>query len=111
MSKHISPVAVGVITSFAVVILLMGLGASIAGSYALMIHYVHTFGMHQMQDQLKSAVSTCKWLRAMDDASINAVNASKSPMSYGHKLAAAIHGLYIHSACPQILSGHYHPPQ
>jgi hypothetical protein len=102
--------------SLLIVAVVFALGLSIAGSYLLMVHYVHVQNVALIHAQakataaakaaqLKSAVGTCKAVKAMDAASHGATNASSSASSYGHKLALAIHNLYVNSGCPALLKG------
>lgn len=111
--RKVPPTAIAVIASFAVVGVIFVLGGSIIGSYLLMVHYVHSFTIHEMQVQLKAAVQSCKALRALDNSHNGIVFPKINP---GHpselaltRMFKGIHEVYVSSQCPQILSGHFRP--
>lgn len=105
-----------ILGSLLIIAVVFALGLSIAGSYLLMVHYVHVqqaaliaaqakAATAAKAAQIKSAIGTCKAVQAMDAASYGAINASASAASYGHRLALAIHNLYINSGCSRLLGG------
>jgi hypothetical protein len=78
------------------------LGCAIGGAYLVAEHAVHV----AQASNLQAGIRTCEAVRKMDEASQPpVVNASSNPLSYGHKLASAIHQLYITSGCKELLSG------
>jgi hypothetical protein len=53
---------------------------------------------------VKAAIPLCQALQQMDNASVGATNASNSPSSYGHRLAIAIHKLFVNTKCNLLLA-------
>lgn len=113
-SRPFSAVALG---SVLILTLVLFLGISIAGSYALTIHFVDQSTAARERVQLQSAKGTCAAVRAMDEASEGVEFAKPSAIgipadkSYGRKLSTAIHNLYVNSQCPQILDGSFKSPK
>lgn len=108
--RHLSHYSVAVLASFAVATFVFVLGGAIVLNYILTVNYVHhietvqaAIQQHQHLAQQRAGVGTCLAVKQMDEARIGAVNASHDPNSYGHKLAKAIHSLYIHSGCPKLI--------
>lgn len=59
----------------------------------------------QEKQSIQGAIPLCEGLVAMDAASHPPVtNASNNPLSYGHKLARAIHQFSVASKCPILLN-------
>jgi hypothetical protein len=96
---------------------LLFIGA-IVGAYALVLHetdvqnQARARATAERNAQLKlasekqailGAVPLCRGLVLMDQADNGAVNASSSPNSYGHRLAAAIHVVVENSKCYTLL--------
>lgn len=98
-----SPYAAVVVGSLIIVVVLAVLGGAIGGSYVLMVHYVTSFQAQQHALAARNAVGLCRAIQGMDLAGHGAVFSDGQPASYGRKLAAAIHQLFVSSGCPQVL--------
>jgi hypothetical protein len=98
-----SPYAAVVAGSLILVALLALLGGTIGGSYVLMVHYVTTLQAQQHAAQAKNAMGLCKAVQEMDLAGRGAVFSTGQAASYGHKLSAAIHQLFVSSGCSVLL--------
>lgn len=107
--KNLSPVAIAVIGSLVILIILLGIGASIAGSYVLMIHYVNALTAKQVASQAHNAIASCKALHGIDKAGSGIHfpapgHAHPSELALS-RLFSGIHNLYVHSGCPALLKG------
>lgn len=104
-------IAVGTV---AILVFTAVIGASIAGSYLLMIHYVDQAAQARTTLELHSAVATCKALVTLGHAG----DGVKFPhIGHAHpselalaRLFAGIHQVVTASHCTAILNGTYHPP-
>jgi hypothetical protein len=104
------PVAIAVFVSIVLCAFVFILIGSLVADYALMVHYYDTIQAHQALLQIKQSIPTCRALVHLDQASSPpVVNASTNPLSYGHKLAVAIHQVVVSTHCIQILNGTFRP--
>lgn len=109
-------VGLAVFLSVCFVVVFLMIIAATGGEYLLTLHTLHaqeaaSMASHirEMTAQLRAALPTCHALQALDNASHPpVVNASHNPLSYGHKLAQAIHQVYQTSQCRVILNGVAH---
>jgi len=109
-SDRHTPLAMAVFASIFALVLILGVGLGIAGSYALTLHTLHS----AQTAQLAAAVQECKALRVLDQ-SHNGIIFPRIGPDHPSELAltrlfTGIHGVYVSSQCPAILSGHFKLP-
>lgn len=107
MNSRLSTAAVAVSLSLAFVVLMVVLGGAIAGNYILMVHYVHSFNVHEQAIQAKAGVPVCKALKEL--ASIHGGHVKSH--GYGAQLQVAFQRVYNSTGCQSILSGNFRPHQ
>jgi hypothetical protein len=109
-----------VLATAAIFCVLCVAGFSLAGSYALTLHAISVAQHAQAAAAtrnavlakaaaLKAAVPTCQALLHLDQARAGAIFAGRArtgvplALSYGHRLAVAIHQVYLATRCATVL--------